>query len=75
VQTLVAEILAAWRRAERLSHELPEGSPDRDAAVAACERLKQVYRDLTIAGLTGPPTETDTRNVLAEIAKDLSPAS
>ena len=73
MQTLIAEILAAWRRAERLSHELPTGTPEQVAALAACQRLKQIYRDLTGTGVTEPPTEHATRSVLAEIARDLSP--
>ena len=72
MQTLVAEILAAWRRAERLSHDLPLGTPEQAAALAACQRLKQIYRDLTGTSVTEPPTETATRTVLSEIAKDLS---
>ena len=32
MQKLVAEIMAAWRRAERLAASLPEGSPEHDAA-------------------------------------------
>ncbi len=72
MQTLVAEILAAWRRAERLSHELPEGSAEQVAAMAACEKLKRIYRDLTGSGADVPPSETATRSVLAEVAKDLT---
>ncbi len=75
MQTLVAEILAAWRRAERLSYELPQGTAEQAAAVTACERLKLIYRELTGGGFTEPPTETTTRSVVAEIAKDLSPIS
>ena len=73
MQTLLAEILAAWRRAERLSHELPVGTPEQAAALAACQRLRQIYRDLTGTGVTAPPIETAARGVLAEIARDLSP--
>ena len=73
MQTLIAEILAAWRRAERLSRELRPGTPEQAAALAACQRLRQIYRDLTGTGVTEPPTETATRRVLAEVAKDLSP--
>ncbi len=75
MQTLVAEILAAWRRAERLSHELPADSAEQVAALAACQRLKGIYRDLTGTGVDEPPTENATRSVLAEIAKDLGGTS
>lgn len=40
MQKLVAEIMAAWRRAERLSATLPEGTPEHDAAERACARLR-----------------------------------
>lgn len=75
MQTLVAEILAAWRRAERLSSELPPGSPEQVAALAACQRLKLIYRELTGHGVSEPPTEIATRSVLAEIARDLTGAA
>jgi hypothetical protein len=50
VQTLVAEILAAWRRADRLASELPAGTPEHEAALLACERLRDLYHDLTRPG-------------------------
>jgi hypothetical protein len=50
MQTLVAEILAAWRRAERLATELPPGTSEHTAAVTACERLRELYQDMTKAG-------------------------
>ena len=64
MQTLVAEVLAAWRRAERLAEELPEGTPDRAAALVACERLRDLYHDLTRRGLV---TEAEAQAKLAEL--------
>ena len=46
MQSLVVEVLTAWRRAERLAGELPPG-PERDAAQHACERLRELYQELT----------------------------
>jgi hypothetical protein len=67
VQTLVAEVLAAWRRAERLGQSLPEGSPDQAAAKAACEKLRQVYRDLTSSGVAGTVSEAEAQTLLEEL--------
>ena len=69
MQTLVAEVLAAWRRAERLGASLPEGSPEQAAARAACEKLRQVYRDLTSSGVAGPVDEAQARTLLEELEK------
>ena len=45
MQKLAAEILAAWRRAERLARELPEGSPEHDAAQRAGDRLRDAFQE------------------------------
>jgi len=37
MQKLVAEIMAAWRRAERLAESMPECSAEREAALRACD--------------------------------------
>src|SRR5215210_3689667 len=66
VQTLVAEILAAWRRAERLSSELEPGSVDHAVALEACERLRELYRDLTNTSQIGDVSEADARAFLSE---------
>jgi hypothetical protein len=71
MQTLVAEILAAWRRADRLTHELEPGTPDHAAATEACERLRDLYRDLTTgAGVAAPTSEADARALLAELVTE-----
>jgi len=57
MQTLVAEILAAWRRAERLTGTLREGTPEHGAAQLACDRLRDLYRELTT--LRPVPVEVD----------------
>jgi hypothetical protein len=69
VQTLVAEILAAWRRADRLSSELEEGTPEHAAAEAACVRLRDLYRDLTHSGVAHEVSEAEARQLLAEVAR------
>jgi hypothetical protein len=67
VQTLVAEILAAWRRADRLSNELPDGTPEHAAALSACERLRDLYHDLTHSGVAREVTEAEARTLLREL--------
>jgi hypothetical protein len=44
VQTLVAEIPVAWRRAERLSKSLEPGTADYGAALDASERLRDLFQ-------------------------------
>ena len=68
VQTLVAEILAAWRRADRLASEYAEGSPEHAAAQVACERLRDLYRDLTSSGVADALSEADARQLLTDLA-------
>ena len=67
MQTLVAEILAAWRRADRLTHDLEPGTPEHAAATSACERLRDLYRDLTTSGVAEPVSEAEARALLAEL--------
>ena len=50
VQKLTAEILAAWRHAERLAAELEPGL-QRDVAVHASERLRALYHEMTSSDL------------------------
>jgi type IV pilus biogenesis protein CpaD/CtpE len=68
MQTLVAEILAAWRRAERLSNELPEGSPEQAAAQAVADKMRDVYQELTQMGAAHEVTEAEARMLLEELA-------
>jgi hypothetical protein len=49
VRTLVAEILEAWRRAERLVAELTPGTPEHAAAMLAIDRLRNLYGDMAKA--------------------------
>jgi hypothetical protein len=71
VQKLVAEIMAAWRRAERLARTLPEGSPERRAAENACERLRDAYQELTHSGVAKALTEAEARLLLKDAASDV----
>jgi hypothetical protein len=47
---LVADVLEAWRAAERLLEELPSLDPDRGSVVHEVERLRATYQLLTSAG-------------------------
>lgn len=67
MRTLVAEVLAAWRRAERLAGELPPGTAEQAAAQLACERLRDLYRDLTSSGIVEPIEEAGARAMLQEL--------
>ena len=72
MQKLVAEIMAAWRRAERLANTLPEGSPERDAALRAAGRLRDAYQELTHSGVATAITAGEARLLLADAANDVA---
>ena len=67
MQTLVAEILAAWRRAERLAGTLEPGSPERVAVDHACEGLRDAYHDLTESGVAHTLTAREAREIMAHL--------
>ena len=75
MQKLVAEIMAAWRRAERLAHTLPEGSKERAAAERASQRLRDAYQELTHSGVAAALTAAEARLLLKDAASDVDPAS
>jgi hypothetical protein len=74
VQKLVAEIMAAWRRAERLASTLPPESPEREAAQRACNRLRDAYQELTHSGVAAALTAAEARMLLGDAASDVDPA-
>ena len=71
MQKLVAEIMAAWRRAERLTATMPEGSPERDAAQRAANRLRDAYQELTHSGVATQISSAEARMLLADAATDV----
>lgn len=71
MQKLVAEIMAAWRRAERLTATLPEGSPEHAAAERACQRLRDAYQELTHSGVAGALTAAEAKMLLRDAASDV----
>jgi hypothetical protein len=73
VQKLVAEIMAAWRRAERLAATLPDDSPEHEAAKLACNRLRDAYQDLTYSGVAAALTAAEARMLLKDAANDVDP--
>lgn len=73
MQKLVAEIMAAWRRAERLTAALPEGSPEHEAAQRACDRLGLAFQELTHSGVAHAISAAEARLLLADAAEDLEP--
>jgi hypothetical protein len=74
MQKLVAEILAAWRRADRLATTLTEGSREREAADRAGDRLKDAYQELTHSGVAEALTAAEARLLLVDAASDVEPA-
>ena len=48
MQKLVAEVMVAWRSAERVAAELPPTDPMRRVAVEAAEQLQVVFSTLTM---------------------------
>jgi hypothetical protein len=73
MQKLVAEILAAWRRAERLASTMPEGSPEHEAARRACERLRDAYQELTHSGVAEAVSAAEAKLLLKDAASDIEP--
>jgi len=71
VQKLVAEIMAAWRRAERLAETLAEGSPEQVAAKLACDKLRDAYQTLTHSGVADALTAAEARLLVQDAASDL----
>jgi hypothetical protein len=67
MQTLVAEILAAWRRADRLTHEHTAGTLEHAAAMEASDRLREVYRDLTHSGAAREVSEAEAKELLRRL--------
>jgi hypothetical protein len=66
MQTLAAEILAAWRRAQRLANQLPTGSAAQRAAMEATDRLADAYEAVTAPGV-GHVDEAAARTLLMEL--------
>jgi hypothetical protein len=73
VRKLVAEVLAAWRRAERLANTLPAGSAERQAAERASERLRDAYQELTDSGVADALTAAEARMLLLDAFSDVEP--
>ena len=72
MQKLVAEIMAAWRRAERLANTLPEGSAEHAAAQRACDRLRDAYQELTHSGVAEALTAAEARLLVADAAAEFT---
>ena len=69
VQRLLQVVLTAWREADRVAAERPEGAREHEAALVAADRLRGLYTDLVasaeadndVAALKGvlPPDALD----------------
>ncbi len=73
MQKLVAEIMAAWRRAERLALTLPPESLEHDAAQRACDRLRDAYQELTHSGVADALSAAEAKLLLKDAAADVDP--
>jgi len=71
MQKLVAEIMAAWRRAERLAGTLPDGSAEQAAAQRACEALRDAFQELTHSGVAQAISAAEARMLLRDAASEL----
>lgn len=71
MQKLVAEIMAAWRRAERLASTLPDASPEQAAAQRACDSLGDAFQELTHSGVAHAISAAEARLLLTDAAKDV----
>lgn len=74
MQTVVVEILAAWRRAERLAASLERGSPEQAAVERACEHLRAAYMEMTGSGVAHVLSPSEARELIAslDLAGDLN---
>jgi hypothetical protein len=71
VQKLIAEIMAASRRAERLASTLPSDSPERAPGKRACDRLRDAYQELTHSGVALQITAAEAQLLLADADSDV----
>ena len=46
MQRLLQVVLTAWREAERVAGERPDGTREHEAALVAAERLRHLYGEL-----------------------------
>ena len=65
MQKLVAEVMVAWRSAERVAAEMPSTDPLRRAAVEAADQLQVIFKTLTMA-MQGDDEPNGTRSELEE---------
>jgi hypothetical protein len=67
MQALVAEVLSAWREADRAAGESPPGTCEHDTAVLASERLRALYSELTANSSTRLPDDHRLRALLERV--------
>ena len=75
MQKLAAEIMAAWRRAERLAQTLPDGSPEHAAATTAASRLRDAFQELTHSGVVEALSTAEAKLLLRDAAGDIDTSS
>ena len=65
MQKLVAEVMVAWRSAERVATEMPPTDPLRRVAVEAADQLQVIFKTLTMA-MQGDDEPDGSRSELEE---------
>ena len=69
MQRLLQVVLTAWREADRVAGERPEGSQEHLAALVAAERLRGLYTELVESA------RADDDRVALESIANLDPAA
>jgi len=64
MQSLVADVLAAWRAAERVAMENDPGTPEYATAILAVDRLRSLYAELVSAAKAGETDPAAHRSIL-----------
>ena len=74
MQKLVADVLTAWRSAERLAADLSPGDPAHSSVIAAVEQLQAIFNDLTLASGARPEAAGGGvgQSPVHEISKDIA---
>ena len=65
MQKLVAEVMVAWRSAERAAAEMPPTDPLRGVAMEAADQLQVIFKTLTMA-MQGDDEPDGSRSELEE---------
>jgi hypothetical protein len=71
VTKLAADLIAAWRSAERIANAMPEGSPERQAAERASERVRDAYQDVMRSKAANEMIPSDAHSLVLDDVRDV----